>query len=144
MILGNDLRKYFKEGKINFYGLLVAIGYIVVFIIGLIHGILSGPTGVFGATVLYQIILIPLAGILASIIIGMIDSKVKYIFPIICGLVDASYQYLILGIKNGELAEMDIFLYVSIYTFAPAFILSVIGFIVGLVIRNKITNDEAN
>lgn len=134
---GNVLRQFAKDCKKNFNGLLAIFCFILLFAFGLIHGLLSGPTGGSGAIVLYQIFLIPLVGIFASMAVAKQDFKVKYIFPVVCGLVDASYQYLLVGMKSGKLAEMDIVSYVNIYTFAPAFILAMIGFVIGLATKSR-------
>lgn len=133
----NDLRYFVKACKRNFNGLLAASLYMFLFVFGMVHGLMSGSTEGAGAIVLYQVFLIPLVGIFASMAIAKQDFKVKYIFPIICGLVDASYQYLLVGLKSGKLAEMDIVDYVNLYTFIPAFILALIGFVIGLVHKNR-------
>lgn len=135
---GNGLRQFIKDYKKNFNGLLAAFCYMLLFIVGMAHGLLlSDPTDGAGAIIVYQFFLLPLVGFFASMAIAKQDFKIKYIFPVICGLVDASYQYLLVGIKSGRIAEMDIVSYVNIYTFAPAFILAMIGFAIGLASKGR-------
>ena len=135
---GNGLKQFVKDCKKNFNGLLAAFCYMLLFIVGMVHGLLlCDPTDGAGAIIIYQIFLLPVVGIFASMAVAKQDFKVKYIFPIVCGLVDAAYQYLLIGIKSGRLAEMDIVEYVNIYTFLPAFILAMIGFVIGLATKNR-------
>lgn len=134
---GNGLRQFLKGCKRNFNGLLAASCYLLLFVIGMIHGICSGPTDGAGAIVVYQVFLLPVVGFFASMAIAKQDFKIKYVFPVICGLVDASYQYLLIGIKGNKFAELDILSYMNFYTFLPAFILALIGFVIGLAVKNK-------
>ena len=135
---GNGLKQFVKDCKKNFNGLLAAFCYMLLFIFGMANGLLlSDPTDGAGAIIIYQFFLLPVVGIFASMAVAKQDFKIKYIFPVVCGLADASYQYLLVGIKSGRLAEMDIVDYVNIYTFLPAFILAMIGFIIGLATKNK-------
>lgn len=134
---GSALRQFMKDCKKNFNGLLAAFCYMLLFIFGMVHGLLSGPTGGAGAIIVYQVFLLPVVGIFASMAVAKQDFKIKYIFPVVCGLVDASYQYLLVGIKSGRLLEMDIVDYVNIYAFLPAFILAMIGFVIGLATKNR-------
>ena len=134
---GSALRQFMKDCKKNFNGLLAAFCYMLLFIFGMVHGLLSGPTDGAGAIIVYQVFLLPVVGIFASMAVAKQDFKIKYIFPVICGLVDASYQYLLVGIKSGRLVEMAIVDYVNIYTFSPAFILALIGFVIGLATKNR-------
>lgn len=134
---GNGLKHFLKGCKRNFNGLLAASLYLLLFVVGMIHGLLCGPADGAGAIIIYQIFLIPVVGFFASMAIAKQDFKVKYVFPLICGLVDASYQYLLVGISSGKLAEMNVINYVNFYTFLPAFIIALIGFVIGLVVKNK-------
>ena len=135
---GSALRQFMKDCKKNFNGLLAAFCYMLLFIVGMANGLLlSDPTDGAGAIIVYQFFLLPVVGIFASMAVAKQDFRIKYIFPVVCGLADASYQYLLVGIKSGKLAEMDIVEYVNIYTFLPAFILAMIGFVIGLAAKNR-------
>lgn len=54
-------------------------------------------------------------------------------------MVDGSFQFLLIGLASGRMAEMaqDIVEYVNIYTFAPAFIISMVGFAIGLFKKSR-------
>lgn len=129
---GSGLKQFMKACKENSNAVLALCCYSILVIVGIIHGIIAVNTQVDGATgliVLYDFFFYPLAGGFASAAIARHKLGLKYVFPIICGVVTVSYQNIILA-RYYESFIFDIGLFM--WGFVPA----IIGFVVGM-IRGK-------
>ncbi len=133
---GSGLKQFLKNCKKNSNAVLALCCYSILVIFGIVDGIIVcdiDPTAGADVMILYAWFLFPLAGLLASVAIARHKLGLKYIFPVICGLVVVSYPHILFGRFVIEIEE--------IFNFMWGFVPAVIGFVVGM-IRGRVAKDK--
>ncbi len=121
---GDGLQRFVKDLKKSFQALLAIYCYTALVIIGVLHGKYGiGPADIMGVIVLYAMILYPIVGLFCNMSIASQKLKVKYVFPIICGLVGMAYQDIIL----------DRAVSIAPFFFIINFVAAMIGFLIGII-----------
>jgi len=120
---GNGLKKFMKDCKKSLNALLAVYCYILLVIIAVIHG-KCAVQDLMGAVFLYVLMLFPIVGFFCNIAIASQKLSLKYLFPIVCGLVGMCYQDIILGSSEIE---------INAFMFNVNFIPALIGFAIGII-----------
>ena len=121
---GNRLKKFMKDWKKNFQALVAICCYTTLVLIGILHGKYGiGPIDSMGVIILYAMFLFPIVGLFSNIAVASQKLKIKYVFPVLCGLAGMCYQDFVL----------DNPIEIETIWFNINFIPALIGFVIGMI-----------
>ena len=128
---GRSLKNFIRECKRNTIALIAIFSYAILVLAAILVGIISKD--MMGSAFLFVFRLFPIVGFFSGMVIATQKLPIKYIFPVVCGLVGVTYQ-------NIVMMDFSNFEFLHLF-FWPNFIAAVAGMITG-VIRAKVGINE--